>query len=506
MKKQAEQRSQELAAFLEKLRELNYYDRVCTLLSWDMYTQTPRAGFEGMADAMTFFSTKAFELSTSDEMLDLLKTIRESSEYDSLDEGMRFTVDRMLRDLEKNRRIPKDFYEEYVSLLSTGMKAWEDAKRSSDYSVFSPCLKEIIEKTIRKAEYTDPGKEVYDVLLDEHEEGMDSATIDRVFGQLKEGLLPLLRRILDAPQPETTIYDYVYDPDAQRKVQKLLLEYIGFSFEAGTTGESEHPFTTSFSRNDVRVTNHFRPHDPIGPMFSAIHEGGHAIFDQNTDPSLEGTEAEDCSNMGIHESQSRFFENILGRRKSFWIPVWPDIQELLPPLKNITLDEFVREINHVKNSFIRTEADEVTYCLHVILRYEIEQEIFRNHAKVEDLPDLWNRKMQSYLLLTPENDAEGILQDMHWSDGSFGYFPSYLLGSIYDGMLLEKMEEELGDIDEILSAGKISIIKEWLTQKIHRFGNLRKPKEMLLAVCGREPDAQPLLKYFTEKYTRVYNL
>ena len=498
--------STQLAAFQEKLKELNYYDRVCTLLSWDLYTQTPREGFEGMADAMTFFSTKAFEISTSDEFLQLLSDLRNSDEYTTLDEGMQFTIRTMLRDLVKERRIPKDFYEEFTALTSASMKAWEDAKRSADYSVFAPYLAKIIDMTIQRAAYTDPGKEVYDVLLDQYEEGMDSASIDRVFEELKEGLLPLLDRILSSEQPKTTIYDTVYDPDAQKKVQKLLLEYIGFSFDAGTTGESEHPFTTGFDRHDVRVTNHFRPHDPVGPMFSAIHEGGHAIFDQNTAPELEGTAADSCSHMGLHESQSRFMENILGRRKSFWIPIWPKVQELLPDLKKISLDEFVREINHVKNSFIRTEADEVTYCLHVILRYEIEQEIFRNHARVEDLPDMWNEKMQAYLHLTPENDAQGILQDMHWSDGSFGYFPSYLLGSIYDGMFLEAMEADLGDIDELLENGKISVIREWLSEKIHRYGNLRTSKEVLQAVCGKELSAKPLLRYFTEKYTAVYNI
>jgi len=204
--------------------------------------------------------------------------------------------------------------------------------------------------------------------------------------------------------------------------------------------------------------------------------------------------------MGIHESQSRFFENMLARRRSFWVPIYPKIQELLPDLKQVSLEEFVDEINHVRNSFIRTEADEVTYCLHILIRYEIEQEIFRNHRKAEELPALWNQKMKEYLFITPKNDAQGILQDMHWSDGAFGYFPSYLLGNIYDGMFLEAIEKDLGPLDPILEKGDISVITGWLNEKIHRYGSLRLPKEVIAKVTGKELSAVPLLRYFYDKH------
>lgn len=210
--------------------------------------------------------------------------------------------------------------------------------------------------------------------------------------------------------------------------------------------------------------------------------------------------------MGIHESQSRFYENILGRNKNFWVPVYEQVQQKLLPLQNVSLEEFYREINHVRNSFIRTEADELTYCFHIIIRYEIEKAIFRDHVKVEELPALWNAKMQEYLKITPANDAEGILQDMHWSDGSFGYFPSYLLGSIYDGMYLEALEAELGSVDELLAAGRIGEITQWLNEKIHWYGSTREPKEVIENVCGREVSAEPLIHYFENKYKEIYKL
>ena len=225
-----------------------------------------------------------------------------------------------------------------------------------------------------------------------------------------------------------------------------------------------------------------------------------------TGEDVDGTVAGSCCYMGIHESQSRFYENILGRNKNFWLPIYEKLGALLPQFQAISLEEFYQEINHVRNSFIRVDADEVTYCLHIIIRYEMEKAIFRDHVSVDELPDLWNAKMQEYLQITPQNDAQGILQDTHWSGGSFGYFPSYLLGSIYDGMFLDKIEEELGSIDDILKDGRIKEITKWLGEKIHQYGSTRTPKEVIKAVCGKEVSAEPLIRYFTEKYTEIYQL
>ncbi|MDO5346008.1 MAG: carboxypeptidase M32 [Lachnospiraceae bacterium] len=498
--------SNTLEQFKEYLNKINQYSRINTLLSWDMYTATPKLGYDGMADALTYFSTEQFVLSTADELYDMLQLLSQPEEYGQLDEAMQFTVRTMKRDMEKSRRIPRDFYESFVSAQNESMRAWREAKQTSDFSLFAPHLEKLIEMTRQKCSYTDPGRNPYNVLLDQFEEGVDAAAIDQVFGELKEGLIPLVQKVLAAPQPDSSIFQGIYDKNAQKKVQELLLNYIGFSMDAGVTSESEHPFTTGFSRNDVRITNHYYEDNPISAIFSAIHEGGHGIFEQNVNPALEGTPADDCCYMGVHESQSRFYENILGRNKNFWLPIYPKLQELLPPLKNVSLDEFYREINHVQASFIRTESDELTYGLHIIIRYEIEQAIFRDNVPVSELPALWNQKMQEYLHITPANDAEGILQDIHWSDGSFGYFPSYLLGNIYDGMFLESLEKDLGSLDEILAAGNIRTVTDWLNRHIHWYGSLRLPKQVLQEVCGKPLSAQPLLTYFTKKYTALYRL
>ncbi|MBQ1490367.1 MAG: carboxypeptidase M32 [Blautia sp.] len=492
--------SETFEKYQQQMKLMGYYERAVTLLSWDMYTQVPRRGYEDMGEALSYFSTQEFSLSTSDSFFELVEKLSSSPEYENLSPNWQKIISQQKKDLEEERRIPKEFFTAFVEAKNASMMAWQEAKAASDFSMFAPHLEKMVEMTKESCAYTRPGEDVYDVLLDTYEEGMGAEEIGAVFGELKEGLLPILEELRKRPYVPTGILEKTYAPEDQKKVQDLLLRYIGFSFEAGATGESEHPFTTSFSHRDVRVTSHFFPHDPLFAMFSTIHEGGHAIFDQNVDPSLLGTPMESCRYMGIHESQSRFYENILGRNQAFWEPIYTAVQGILPELSSFSLEEFMREVNHVQGSLIRTAADEVTYPLHIILRYELEDGIFRRGIPVRDLPELWNDGMERYLGVRPEKDSEGILQDMHWSDGSFGYFPSYLLGSIYDGMFKEKLEEELGSIDTLLREGKIHEITKWLNQKIHFYGGLRKPKEVIAEVCGAPLSAKPLLTYFRNKY------
>lgn len=493
----------EFRQYLDKIKQFNH---ITTLLYWDMRTCLPRMGLEAHGDAMAYFSTEHFALTTSDELGAMLDKLVSPEEFNGLDDTMKFIVTRMKKNYDREKRIPKDFYEEYVRTQTAAETAWEDAKNSADFGVFAPHLEKIIQMTKEMTGYTDPDRDVYDALLDTYEEGMDSAAIDVLFEEMKKELIPLVKNIVAAPEPDDSIFKKYYDVDAQKKVQEMLLKYIGFSFESGAVGETEHPFTLNFSSRDVRVTNHYYENDALSAIFSAIHEGGHAIFEQNVNPEYDGTVAGSCEYMGIHESQSRFYENILGRNINFWIPIYDKLGELLPAFKDIALEDFYREINHVRNSFIRVDADEVTYCFHIILRYEIEKEIFRNNIPVSELPALWNKKMEEYLGITPSNDAEGILQDMHWSDGSFGYFPSYLLGTIYDGMFLEAIEADLGDVDTILREGRILEITKWLNEKIHRYGNTRTPKEVLNAVCGRVVTSEPIIRFFRGKYEKIYGV
>ena len=350
-----------LEEFKEYLKEMNQYDHVTGLLQWDMQTTVPKLGQAAHVDALTYFSAKSFEMGTSEKLGEFLEKLAQPAEYDALDDTWRFIVKRMKRDYDRNKRIPADLYEAFVRAAAESGNAWEEAKNASDFSIYAPHLRNMIEMTKQVIGYTDPGKDVYDALLEQCEEGMDQATIDRLFEEVKTELIPLVEQITAKKMPENPTFHAYADPDAQRRVQWLLLDYIGFCRDAGAVGETEHPFTTNFSSKDVRVTNHYYETEPLSAMFSAIHEGGHAIFEQNVNPEYDNTVAGSCCYMGVHESQSRFYENILGRNINFWKPIYEKLGELLPQFKNVTLEAFEREINRVENSMVRTEADEVTY-------------------------------------------------------------------------------------------------------------------------------------------------
>ncbi len=495
-----------LNQFRDYLLEMKQYQHVSALLQWDLQTQTPENGQERLMELSDRTAARLFQYATAEEYGRMLEELSEPQQFERLDPAMQLTVRRLLREHRRLLRVPADFYNEYASARTRSGRAWEKAKRSDDFSLFAPHLDKVITLTKQYVNYMEPDADPYEVLLGLYEEGIDSETINCLFDEIKDGLRPLLAGIAAAPAPDLSALEGHYDIDAQKKVQRLLLDYIGFDFASGAVGESEHPFTTRIRFGDVRLTNHYLEDNPISAMFSAIHEGGHAIFEQGIPAELENTAAEQVDLMGLHESQSRFYENILGRKKQFWIPIYDKLGELLPQLKQVPLDTFYRAVNLVRPSMIRTEADEVTYCLHIILRYEIEQAIFRGNVSAKDLPGLWNDKMEELLGIRPQTNAEGILQDMHWSDGSFGYFPSYLLGSVYDGMFLEQLTQELGDPDQILAEGRIQEITGWLNRKIHRYGSLYNSAQVIERVCGREISAKPLLDYFRKKYSEIYQL
>ena len=368
--------NQTLDKFKEHLKKMRQYEQAVCLLNWDLQTMAPKKGVESKLETLGFFSTESFKLSTSEEYGAMLQELSRPELFAQLDEGMQLTVKRGLRDYQRFQRVPQDFYTDYVTTSARSEKMWEEAKRAGDFSLFSPWLDKMISMTRQYVGYMEPEKDAYEVLLDMYEEGMDSATIDRIFDEMKEGLLPLLSKIAAAGMPDLSALEGHYDIDAQKKVQNMLLSYIGFDFDGGAVAESEHPFTMGICHGDIRTTNHYLEDAPLSAIFSAIHEGGHAIFEQNIDPVFVNTAVEQVNLMGLHESQSRFFENILGRNPNFWKPVYGQLGELLPQFQTVPFDVFCRAINDVRPSFIRTEADEVTYCLHIILRYEVEKAIF----------------------------------------------------------------------------------------------------------------------------------
>ncbi len=496
--------------FLQYYKKVRDYERVAALIEWDLQTQVPDMGVDGLVDCMGTISAKKFELETSEHMGELLNQLLEPSEYEKLEEYQKTVIRKAKKYYDRDKNVPVDFYEEYSILTAKAGDIWQRAKRADDYKQFEPYLKKVIEMTKQLAKYQSGGREVYEVLLDNNEEGMSGEIIDGLFEEIKQELLPLVKKITEKKQKfkQETEEKFCgsYDIYKQKEFSRYLLEYIGFSFDSGVMAESEHPFTTALSNKDVRLTDHYTEEDIIDAIFSMIHEGGHGIFEQHVSDKFDETPLFSCRFLGLHESQSRFFENILGHNINFWKPIYGKLSEIFPNFKEIPLEIFYQKINEVRPSFIRTSSDEVTYCFHIIIRYEIEKEIFSGKLELSDIPKRWNEKMQEYLGITPQRDSEGALQDTHWSGGAFGYFPSYLLGSIYDGMFLEKIEEELGCVDDILANGEIKKITHWLNENIHQYGSSREPKEVLQKVCGKEISAKPLIRYFKKKYQNIYAL
>lgn len=484
--------------------EIKNYTDASTLISWELHTEVPRKGVDRLVNLSSFYSGKAFQMGSSDKMGEYLDKL--SKDDKDMPEEWKASIKRLAKKYRQDKNVPVDFYEAYVKNIAEAEDVWQNAKRMDDYASFEPYLKKIIEDTKQLCQYRNPDRKPYDTLLDEYEEGMGREEIDELFSKLKEQLIPLVQAITQKKEPDSTKFTGEFDINKQKEFSRYLLEYIGFDMNAGVMSESEHPFTTGVSGDDVRITNHYDEKNIINPMFSIIHEGGHGIFMQNIDSKYKETPLADCQYMGLHESQSRFYENILGRNINFWKPIYKRLQETFTQYEDITLEEFYREINHVKNSLIRIDADELTYCFHIIVRYEIERELFDGDIEVDDIPKVWNEKMQEYLGIVPRKDSEGALQDSHWSGGAFGYFPSYLLGSIYDGMLLEKIEEELGDIDKLLSEGRIGDITKWLNTNIHCEGSNAVPKELIEKICGKKITVEPLVKYFEKKYKELYDL
>ncbi|MNP03250.1 putative metalloprotease YpwA [compost metagenome] len=348
----------------------------------------------------------------------------------------------------------------------------------------------------------------YDTLLDMYEPDLTVEKVDEVFSRLRSRLVPLVEAIAASPnKPDTSFLQQIFPKEQQQKFGNFILKQMGYDFDAGRLDESVHPFATGLNPGDVRITTAYLLDNVTSAVFSSLHEGGHALYEQNISQDLVGTPLAQGASMGIHESQSRLWENMIGRSRAFWQRYYGDLQQHFPEqLANVGVEDFYRAINSVENSFIRIEADELTYNLHIIVRYEIEKLIFNEGLSVKDLPQVWNAKYQEYLGITPPNDALGVLQDVHWSGGDFGYFASYSLGNMYAAQILNTLRKELPNYDELIAAGNLLPIKEWLTEKIYRFGKSLTPSQIIEQVTGEPLSPDYLADYLEEKYTEIYKL
>ena len=497
-----------LHGFKELVHRIKYYNEALSVLFWDLRTGAPKKGVPGRAKVIGMLSTEAFRLSVSEEMEGYLTYFEQKENHDKLDKIYKAVVQECRKEFDRSRKIPADMYRDYVILTSEAESVWEEAKNTDNFPLFSPYLEKIVDFNLKFVELWGYEGNKYNTLLDYYEPGMTVEKLDRIFAQLKERIVPLVQQIKDSNrQPDDSMFFRSYfAPEKQEALGLMILDKMGYNFDAGRLDVSEHPFTIGMTPGDIRITTHYYPNNFSSALFSSIHEGGHALYEQNISEELEGTPLSTGTSMGIHESQSRFWENIVGRSYNFWSCYFEDVKKEFPEeFKDISLDDFYKAINKVEPSLIRVEADEVTYNLHIMIRYEIEKALINKEISVADLPSVWNEKMKEYLGVVPNNDKDGVLQDVHWSGGSFGYFPSYTLGNIYSAQIYNAIRKQF-DIDELVKKGELIKIKDWLAENIHKHGKLLTPAEILESVTGEEINTQHLIDYLENKYKKIYNL
>lgn len=477
-----------------------------TLYGWDNETLAPKEAMENTAKIIGTLSALSYQALVNDEVRGLLSALKEPKEFDALSNVEQCIVKKLTKNFDRLEKIPADEYRAYSELTAKAAPAWANAKQNNDFASFAPVLKEIVTYQKKFAGYTKKaGMSLYDAMLDENEEGILTKELDVFFEKIKEAVLPLLKKVVAQNDKVDKNYNFrSYPVEKQREFCRFLAEYIGFDFNRGVMAESAHPFTTNLHNHDVRITNHFHEDNLESAMFSVIHEGGHALYEMGVDDALTLTPVGGGTSMGVHESQSRFYENVLGRSEAFWKPLFEKLQSTYPDaLSDVDLTQFIRGINKAEPGPVRTEADELTYPLHIIIRYEIEKMLMEDMVSVEELPRVWNEKYEEYLGIIPKNDTEGVLQDVHWSGGMFGYFPSYAIGNAVAAQIYAYMHNEV-NVKECLESGKLMPIREYLREHIHCFGSTKNMNELLVAMTGEPLNADYYTKYLTEKYTKLY--
>jgi carboxypeptidase Taq len=452
------------------------------------------------------------QLSIDPEIGNLLKTAITNPEYDSLNQIEKRNIYLIKRNYDEQTALPEELVAEIAKQQTITVNTWKKAKSQKNYNILKPELQKLIELTKKQADLFMRVKQTatpYDAMIDSYEPHMTATQITPIFTNLQNGLKKLVERIQSsANQTDPKLLHQSVPTNAQQRIATYLAQTLGYdvtsSNAAGRIDETEHPFTEGYY-DDVRITTHYYPDDFASSIFSILHETGHAIYDQNLNPEWKYQPVGSHCSMGIHESQSRFMENIVGRSKEFWTSQLPKIKELAPQLQNLQLEPFIHAINEVTPSKIRIESDEVTYNLHIIIRFQLEQDLFQDKISVNELPQAWNQKYKELLGLTIENDSEGVMQDTHWSSGYFGYFPSYTLGNIYDGQLLTRIEQDIPDWRQQLMQGNLQKVTTWLKTNIHNQSNLHDPAELISRITGKELNSEPYLRYLENKYREIYN-
>jgi len=497
-----EQARKELMALQEKM---SAYEHATALLQYDGDTSAPEGTAANRAHTMAILGEEQYKLAIGAETVQLLEYL--DGQQEALTEKEQRMVYLLLKEIRHMQKIPMEEYIAFEKLTVEAGAVWHRAKEENDYASFRPYLDRLIAATTRIAGYCAPEKEPYDYWLDEYEEGMDQKKLDAFFDGLRAHLVPLIQKIGAAEQVDETPLRGEAPEEAQAKLVPYLMDLLGLDRAHVGFTTTLHPFTTSLgSHYDERITTNYKLDNYADSLFSVVHEGGHALYDTGSADDLAYTALDGGGSMGLHESQSRFYENLIGRSRAFVNHIFPKLQELFPErVKGFTAEDVYRAVNRVTPSLIRTESDEVTYCLHIMIRYELEKRLFNGTLSTEDLPAEWNRLYREYLGVEVPDDAHGVLQDVHWSGGGFGYFPSYALGNVYGAALLEKMKETV-DVEAAVAAGDLSPVNAWNREHIWQYGKLYPTQKILRDALGQEPTAEAYIRYLETKYSEIYGL
>ncbi len=511
MPRSAEKLKSNYDKLMAKTKDVIVLGSIESIIHWDMETKMPPKAINLRSQQLAMLSQIEHRMITDPEIEALLSKIEEHPNYDTLNELQKRNVYLMRKHYDEQTKLPEELVVETARQQAITIDVWKKAKAAKDYPMFKPELEKLLKLRQKAAgilmEVKDT-KTPYDALIDIFEPKMTAEMIAKVFGELREGLISIMKKCLSAKQPDTSFLNSKVPVNIQQRISNELARFMEYDVNSPKAGgridETEHPFTTGYY-DDVRITTHYYEDNVASSLFSVLHEGGHAIYDQGLKPKWMYQPIGAGCSLGFHESQSRFAENIVGRSREFWVHFFPKLKQLTgKTFSDVALDDFVRAVNQVKPSKIRVEADEVTYCLHVIIRFEIERELIPGKIAVADLPEIWNKKYKEYLGVDIEDDSEGVMQDTHWASGYFGYFPTYALGNVYSGQLLTKLEKDMPNWRDYIEKGNFKNVKEWLIENVHQYGNLYDPPILIKKITGEQMNVKPYLEYLDKKYSWVY--
>lgn len=502
-------KDQAYGELLQRFKEYHLLASCSSVLGWDERTYMPRAGSAHRAEQMALLARLAHEMLTMPRIGELVGEVVDHPQTKVADSHHAANIREIKRTYDRAVKLPKELVEEIARVTTRAQQVWQEARAANDFAAFQPWLAQIVALKRQEAQAIGYGAgHPYDALLDEYEPGATTAEVTQVFAELRQDLVPLIEAVQSSgKRPKTEILDRDFPIDRQQLFGEGAAAAIGFDFEAGRLDVTTHPFCSGMGPGDVRITTRYNPRRFNEAFFGILHEAGHGMYEQGLPADHFGTPIGSACSLGIHESQSRMWENQVGRGRPFWDHFFPRAQQMFHhALHDVSLDDFYFAINDVRPSFIRVEADEATYNLHIILRFELEQALMTGDLKPADVPAAWNDKFKKSFNLTPESYKVGCLQDIHWSMGGIGYFPTYTLGNLYSAQLMDKAKADIGDLDGQFKKGDFTRLKGWLNAKVHAPGQRWRAGELCQRVTGKPLSHKPLVAYLKGKYAPLYGI